>query len=73
MKEERTSKEAKLEKENAELRLQLEERVHDNVEEMNKVLADKEIEIVRLKEKLSHRSDEEAEKMNAETESLQCR
>jgi len=68
LKEERTSKE-----ENAELRLQLEERVHDNVEEMNKVLADKEIEIVRLKEKLSHRSDEEAEKMNAETESLQSR
>jgi len=52
LKEERTSKEAELERENAELRLQLEERVHDNVEEMNKVLADKEIEIVRLKEKL---------------------
>ena len=69
LKEERTSREEveQLEKENAELRLQLADRVHDNVEDLNKVLADKENEIICLKEKLLHRSDEDVEKMNAES------
>ena len=75
MKEERTSREEveQLEKENAELRLQLADRVHDNAEDLNKVLADKANEIICLKEKLLHRSDEDVEKMNAETESFQKR
>ncbi len=68
LKESRTEKEVELEKENADLRLKLEERVQDNAEDLKTVLSGQENEIISLKAKLS-----EFETMNIERESIQNR